>query len=170
MGNVSYHYEEVSASLTRPANVTAYAAGDAISDATGDAHFTFNNVAKQNPGSGVIEKLVLNDSAAQATKLACDLVLFSVDVGVEADNAAWTPTDAEMLTVLGSVSIATTDWVVGDATAGAGGNCVAVKTGLNIPFKPTTAATKIYGQLVARNAYTPVSGEVFTAKLGVIMD
>jgi hypothetical protein len=79
-----------------------------------------------------------------------------------------------MLTLAGIIDFPTADWDEGIATAGAAGNALQQVTGLNIPFVTTgpdsTAGRTLYGQLVVRNAYVPVSGEIFTVSLIVSQD
>lgn len=149
-----------SGSITRPANITAYAAGDVI---TGDtpAVVTFSGLAVKVGVGGIIEHAVLFSGANQATKLNADLFLFSSSLTPDADNAAFTPTDAELITCIGHINFSDSAWVSGDATAGAGGNALVKSSNVGIPINQDT----VYGVLIARNAYTPVSGEVLTLKL-----
>lgn len=165
------------ASLTRPSNTTQYAAGDVISDTTSDAHYTFgtssDNVKSSYPvrretQSGVINAARLWSSANQSSKLDAELWLFHTDIAVVADNSAFAPTDAEMLTLIGIIPFSYLDWKVGTATAGAGGNAVCEVKNIDLPI--FAGKGLIYGQLVARNTYTPVSGEIFTADLVITQD
>jgi hypothetical protein len=156
----------VSATLTRPANVTAYAAGDAVTD-TGGAGLTFSAVCPENGGQGVIRNVVLIDSAAQATKGQFELWLFAGTAipTADVDNAVFTPTDAELLNLVGVVSLATS--FVGDATVGAGGNCIFQSGAITLPFTCGASVDDLFGLVVVRNAYTPVSGETLTAILTI---
>ena len=167
--------------LTRPANTDAYAAGDVISAVTTNAHFTFGTalsgamVGDQKklgrPGflSGAINALRLHSSANQATKLDAQLFLFHTDITAVADNAAFAPTDAEMLTLVGVIDIPSYSWSVGAAAAGADGNAVAEIKNIDLPYI-TGVTGQLFGQLVARNAYVPVSGEMLTIDLVVTPD
>lgn len=158
-----------STNFTRPADTTAYAAGDAVTNSTSaPVVLTFASVARANGGSGVVIAAQMVDSASQATKGNFELWLFDTTVTPDNDNAVFTPTDAECATLIGIVQFATA--FVGDATAGAGGNAVYVAQGLTIPFTCGGASTSIFGLLVLRNAYTPVSAEVFTIRLTVIQN
>jgi hypothetical protein len=173
MGNVSYHFDYTpNSTITRPANATPYASGDAVSDTVADAHCTFTNVAKGNPRTGVIESAQIASSANQSALYPdLELWLFEADIAVTVDNAQWALTDAESRTLVGIVPFNVANWKQGGATVGAGGNAVCYVSGLNIPFRTNTAnVTTLYGQLVVRNAYVPVSGEVFTIRLGIIQD
>ena len=66
------------------------------------------------------------------------------------------------------ISFAQANFKVGDATSGANGNCICIADNLSIPIKTLSGANTLYGVLVARNAYTPVSGESFTVRLCVL--
>ena len=154
--------------LTRPADTTVYTAGDVISDATGDAHFTFSEVLRPSELSAAITVARLHSDANQTTKIDGELWLFHTDIAAVADNAAFVPSDAEMLTLIGVLSFSSTNWKVGTATVGTGGNAVSeiVNAGLVI----RGGRKDIYGQLVVRNGYTPISGEIITAELIVTQD
>lgn len=170
----------IQTSFTRPADTTAYAAGDAMSNSTSapDA-LTFADVARFLGGGGEILGALLLDSANQATKPSCELWLFcgSAAPVPDNDNAVFTPTDAELANLVGVIVFdgVTAGWAyVGDATVGAGGNVVipgrigpsgAGAHRVGLPFVCNAASDDLFGLVVARNAYTPVSGEVFTFTL-----
>jgi hypothetical protein len=159
-----------SATITRPANTDAYTAGDVIT-ATVAAVCEFEDVARVAGGGGTIRAAMLLDSAYVATSLLADLFLFDTAPAIDADNAAWTPTDAELLTLVGVIRFETAaTWSPGDLTAGAGGNNVYLARGVNLEYLCAAEDTSLYGVLVARNAYVPVSGEVWTLKLMIDQD
>lgn len=164
----------VSATVTRPANTTAYTAGDALTDSTtAPSALTITGMARFNGGGGTIVAALLLDSANQATKPDLELWIFSASPVPDNDNAVFTPSDAECATLVGIIEFrGVTKSYVGDATAGAGGNLIVPGTQggttiptLAIPFVCAAAQTALYGLFVVRNAYTPVSAEVFTAIL-----
>lgn len=151
--------------ITRPADTTQYAAGDVVGGtATPAAILAFARAIKEKLGFSVLQQAILISSANQATKLDADLLLFNAAVVMDNDNAAFTPTDAEMLTFIGRVNFPSTGWVAGDATAGSGGNAVCDVQNIGMPINSTTAENGIFGVLVARNSYTPISAEVFTVR------
>jgi hypothetical protein len=163
--------------ITRPANTTAYAIGDSISAVTTNAGFVFGSIDTNDwsarahrPGinSLTINALKLHSSANQSTKLAAKLLIFSQTVTAVADNAAFTATDAEMLTLETVINIDPADWVTGNSTSGAEGNAVAEVRNIDVPVSCRTGI--LYGILVAQNAYTPVSGEILTATLTLTLD
>ena len=177
MGKVSFKYQPITGTtgaggtLTRPSNTTAYAAGDVISAVTSNDHYTFTGVVEYDgAGTACIESALLIDSANQSTKPDLELWLFSSDIAEVADNSAFAPTDAEMATLIGIIPFPVGNFYAGDATSGAVGNCACPLHGLNIPIKVGPGANVIYGQLVVRNAYTPVSAEIFTCILGIVAD
>ena len=154
--------------FTRPENTTAYAAGDVVSGATA-AVMKFSKCAGQGGQGGSVRSVMIISSADQTTKLDADLWLFDAAPAIADDNAAFAPTDAEILTVVGVVSVVGTtaaNTKVGLTTGT--GNQVFINDGLDIPFACAKTDAALYGILVARNAYTPVSAEVFRIKLGVI--
>lgn len=173
----TYDTVKSSDSITRPSNTTAYTAGDVISDVTTNDHFTFNGVTDGTTNTGTIMSLRINSSANVATKPDLELWLFHTDVAEVADNGAFAPTDGEMLTVVGVIDIPLANFLVGIATVGAAGNTVQVINDINMPFVTTKAANDtaekrgvLYGQLVHRASYTPVSAEVFTVELTIARD
>lgn len=155
--------------ITRPANTTAYTAGDVIAEVTTNDHLLFSEVVRKGPnhGSGMITNAIIRSSANQGTKLDAELWLFSVDMTEVADNAAFAPTDAELLTLVGVIDFPVASWKAGAATAGAGGNAVCLVENIGIAFRTTE---NLYGVLVARNAYTPVASEIFTVDLVIAQD
>ena len=160
---------KVSASKTRPSDTTAYAAGDVLNESTSAGTvFTLDNCARYNAGTGVITGALIQDSANQSTKAQLELWLFSVAPTSDNDNAVFTPTDSELDNLVGVISFPET--YVGDATSGAGGNCVYSAGQVNIPFSCAAADDQLYGVVVVRNAYTPVSAEVFRVSLLISQD
>lgn len=154
-----------STSVTRPANTTAYTAGDVVGDGS---VLTFAHAAARPGEPGVIQQAIITSSAYVATAPDLELWLFDTTVTADADNAAFTPTDAELSTLVGIIDFATANWAIGDATAGVGGNHVCVAANLGIPFNPAIGAGDLFGVLVVRNAYVPISAEVFNVRLQIL--
>lgn len=163
-------------SLTRPANTTAYTAGDVISAVTSNDHFTFgatsNDASKRtgraSPGTLAINVARLWSSANQSTKLEAELWLFNADIAEVADNAAFAPTDTEMLTLVGIIDFPAANWKVGTATSGADGNAVCEIRNLDFPVMANPG--RLYGQLVVRNGYVPIASESFVVDLVCTLD
>lgn len=163
---VSYHTRLLSDSIIRPSNTTAYAAGDVISEVTSEDHYTFSS--EVDPLIGAINMARMMINANQSTKPDLELWLFSEDIAEVADNSAFAPTDAEILTLIDVIEFSSALWKVGLSGSGASGNIV--QTVRNLDIVIPKAGKSIYGQLVARNAYTPISAEQFDAHLIVSLD
>lgn len=170
IGGAFQHVAAVS--KTRPADTTAYTAGDVINESTSAGTvFTFTNCTRAEGGSGRIAKVLIDDSANQTTKLQAELWLFDTAPAAATigyDNAAFSPTDAEAQTVVAIIPVSTS--FVGNAGSGASGNANYTSGQVYVPFKCASASTTLYGVLVARNAYTPVSSEVFNVRLFIEQD
>ncbi len=152
-------------SKTRTADTNTYAAGDTISEATsGSTVWTFSEVVRSNGGSGVITKVFIDDNQSPALILDAELWLFDTTVTADQDNEAFTPTDAEMQTLQAVIPLSTA--YVGTAS----GNTLLSSGIINEPFKCALSADDLFGVLVARNAYIPVSAEVFNIRLFIDRD
>lgn len=150
--------------FSRPADTTAYAAGDAITNSTTvPAVVTFSGAAFQNGGSGLIVAAMLVGSVNAATDLVADLLLFDTTFTASNDNSAFSVTDTEARTAIGVINFTT-------PTDLGANNTLWQATGLNIPYVCGGSSTSIFGGLVARNAYTPTSGERFDLQLAVQWD
>ncbi len=141
------------ASKTRPSNVTAYSIGQVIAESTSAATvWTFTGCVRANGGTGTLIGVQLTDTSKQATTLQANLWLFSATPTVQNDAAAFAPSSGDLANLVAVVNLV-------NFTA-ANANGVLTTYELNRPFK-CGAATTLYGVLVAANAYTPTSGEVF---------
>lgn len=159
----------VGTNFTRPADTNAYAAGDVVNNSTSaPTVLTFARSTKGEHGFSILQTATIIDSANQATKPDLLLYLFDTTVTADNDNAAFTPTDTELATLLHIIAFPASAWVSGDATSGAGGNCACNAQALQLPIQTKASDNAIYGVLVANAAYTPVSGESFTIRLGLI--
>lgn len=158
-----YDLIRVSSSITRPANQTQYAVDEAVSDATGNAHYTFTRALKEGAKGGEILVARLSTTVPAATPLLGELWLFHTDIANVADNASWTLTDAELLTRVAVVDFPVASWRINANNA-----CCDVVT--RIPFIPgaplAAGGYALYGQLVAQNTFTPAANsEVLTVEL-----
>ncbi len=170
VGEVGGKTINILGSFTRPADTTAYAAGDVVCNSTSaPVVITFTNCARINAGSGLIVGAQLVDGAYVASTLAAELWLFDTTITMDNDNAVFTPTDAELQTLVGVIQF--NNPLVGDATAGVGGNVVNLATLVNhIAFTTGAASRNLFGVLVARNAYVPISAETFDIRLRISQD
>jgi len=129
--------------ITESPTVTAgaYSAKDAVGGL-----LTFEGAASIYRGSGTLRKVVLINQAGVADVL--NLVLFDRTFTAAADNAAFDPSDADLLNCIGRISIAAADYeVLAD-------NAVATVL-LEFPFVLAANGTSLFGQLF--NETTPVA-------------
>lgn len=150
----------VQTSVTRPADVTAYAAGDAMSDSTTaptSGGFTFTSAARKSGGSGIIIAATFCTDNDPATRLAGELFIFDQAVTNINDNAAFVVSDAEIKTCVGVVPFSLFD---------AGNNGFCAVNNIAIPFVCVGTANLRF-LLRVRNAYTPASAEVITSTIYV---
>lgn len=151
-------------SFDRPADTTQYAVGDAISDSTTTPTLLTFPVARHEGMCGVVLRAVLISDAAPTTLLQAELWLFDREIVAEEDNAAADPSDAEMECYIGKYGF-TLEEFREDHNSAAESEAGDVKA-----FVCQEGSVNIYGLLVAKNAYTPVSGETFTVRLEVWQD
>lgn len=152
----------VSASVTRPADTTAYASGDLVANSTTAGSvvpltFTLNNTSAT--GQAILLRVRLAKTGTSTTNASFRLHLYqsTAPTCANGDNAAWSTDQAA--NYLGNIDVATsfafTDGAAGFGSAAAGAE-----------MRIRTASGKVlYGLLEARGSYTPVSGEIFTATL-----
>jgi len=153
--------ETIAANLiTRPANTTPYSIGDALADATGDLHYTFLEVVGDRGRTGEILSAQMVISGTVAVGPDIDVLLFNQAVGVDADNAANTLTNAELLTCVGVINFPTGGWVT-TAT-----DQINIVQNIALPFTGQT----LYGFPVLKNAYVPESGETFHCSVRIRRD
>lgn len=154
-------------SYTRPADTAVYASGDVVANSTSAATIlTFSDVARQNGGGAYIHRAVLIDSASQTTKPEFELYLFDTAPVMENDNAAWDPSDTEIEACVGYIPFSSANWRTGANS----GNGLIVAENLGLAIQCAAGSKALYGILVARNAYTPISAEKFTLRLFVQPD
>jgi hypothetical protein len=150
------------ASMTRPANATPFAAYDAVGDTGGSAIMTFSNICNDAARMQRILQVNLDiyDSSAIPSGMAnFILALYSASPTAIADNAVWGIVSGDRATNLGMglVNIGAPT-ILG--TSGTQHSCV---ENMSHIFKP--ASTAIYGILVTVGAYTPVSSSVYKVTL-----
>ena len=150
-----------SATVTRPANTTAYASGDLVANsATAGSVTPLSWTASREAGVPFrIQRVRMKMSDAVLTNASFRLHLYgSAPTVTNGDNGAWVSIDADYL---GSIDI-TVDKAFSVGSAG-----VAVPTS-GVPLGVVLASgTTLYGLLEARAVYTPTSAEVFTVVLEI---
>lgn len=164
--------KRLTATIQRPNNTTAYAAGDVISAVTSnDYHQLSGAVRGKGAQSGRIKAASVVVNANQGTKPDLELWIFGSSIAEVADNSAFAPTDAEILTLLTIIAFPVASFKVGLSGAGAAGNIAQFQSQLDIPFRLGSGSDgTLHAQLVVRNAYTPIADEQFTVNLDVELD
>lgn len=157
---------EVSASITRPANTTAYTAGDVWADsATAPTLGEFTNVVKGGGGRGKIVEAILVDSSNAATPGEFELWIFDDVVTQINDNSPIALTDNECLNVVTVIPFVT--GYISNTAADGAGNRVYITDSPDKEFECQDGYTSLYFMIVVRNAYTPISSEKLTTILQV---
>lgn len=140
----------------------AAADGDYVGPSTTPASFA--NAVRVSGGTGVIKSITITDKLTDAA-VALELWLFSATFTAPTDNEAWAITDAEQLTCLGVIPIATDKWY-----ANGNGKVYSDDT-LALVIKP--AATSLFYALVARGttpAWASGAGGSLQISLGILQD
>lgn len=158
------HGRDITVIITRPANTTAYSAGDAVGVAdvavaanAGSAVLEFPNV----PALAAIEaaSLRIDLSAVPANMDKFRLHLYSAAPAARLDNAAWDLPAGDRTAYLGYLEFA--------LPADLGSTLYAFLDGANAFKRIATTEGKLYGELATTGAYTPSSGEVLAVTLRV---
>jgi len=153
----------IQASFTRPANTTAYAAGDLVANSTTAGSvipLSFSNAVRTAGDCVRIERVRIEKSGTSLTNASFRLHLFEAsptptvgDNGVY-NNAGALATD-NVLNHAGTFPV-TMLWSGSDGAMGIG----VPTTGSGATVSPTSGTT-VYGLLEVTAAYTPASEEIF---------
>jgi hypothetical protein len=153
--NPQGYFATVSTDVTRPADTTAYAANDALSDSTTTpttGGFTWTGAARASGKSGIITDAIITTANDAGTLLQGEIWIFNQAVTNINDNAAFAVSDAEIKTCVGKIPFTLED---------AGNNGFYHAQNLNIGFTCSGSANLRF-LVKVKNAYTPSSGEVLT--------
>lgn len=151
----------VTATLTRPADTTAYAAKDTIANATSGAiAIEFAGAGRVAGGSGYITGFQIEtDQTANVAQYKLH-PFRQPPAAVISDNTAYVEkfTDA---------AIRMTDIIIPALTNNGGASNTAKMEvmGLMIPYKCATGSTSIFAQLETLTAFTPASGQIYKITL-----
>jgi len=160
IGEVGGRMEPVAATLTRPADTTAYAAKDAVSDSTSaPTVLTFANLARVNAGHGYIVKwrLMTNQSTCVAR---FRLHLYHTAPTAINDNTAHTLLWANRANRIGYIDFPACQ------TEGTGSDAANAQVkDERISFKCASGSRAVYGLLETLDVFTPASGQVFYVEL-----
>lgn len=158
------HYSAIT--FVKADATTQYTAGDVICNA---ATLVFPNAIRG--GSGLLNFATITTSNNATAKPTLELWLFDTTIAAVADNAAFAPTDAEMLTLIGVVRFESSDFKVGLSGAATNGNAMCQVSNIGIPLaRAVGQGGDIYGQLVDRTTagYVPIALEQFRIRLGIL--
>lgn len=158
---------KLSASFTRPADTTAYAAGDLVANSTTAGSvvpLSFTGAVRAAGDCVRIERARVSKNSTGLTNAAFLVHLFEASPTVSVgDNGVFNNANVlatnNVLNYVGSIAV-TVGSSGSDGSTGAGVPSV----GSAITISPTSGTT-IFGLVQATAAYTPVSGEVFTIAL-----
>ena len=140
-------------SVTPTVTAGAYSAKDVVGGL-----LTFANAASKYRGSGIIRKVTVKNDAMVADVLW--LNLFNQAPATIADNGAYDPTDAEMLTCIGSIPIVAADYILGTD------NAIATKL-VEFPFVLVAGGTSLFAYLSTVATPTYVAVTDVTVKLTI---
>jgi hypothetical protein len=144
---------QVSTTVTRPADTTAYAINDCISDSTSaPTCFTLTGAVRKSGGSILITDVIVVSNNDPATPLQGEVILFNQAVTSANDNAAFAVSDSDALFLVGIIPFVTTDF---------GNNDIAHVQDLSI-LATASGSANLRFLLRARNAYTPANAEQIT--------
>lgn len=151
----------VAVELVRPADTTAYAASDSVSNSTSaPTVLTFDDVARGVAGSGYIVGVrVLTDKDAITPTLRVHF--FRETVAAINDNAAFTqPSYANADKYIGHID-------VGPLSSSASGAATSYDRNIStrLPYTLPAAGDSIFALIETRDAFTPASGQKFSIAL-----
>lgn len=157
---IYFNMKTVSASLTRPADTTQYAVADALTDSTSaPTALNFEKVGQSNGQKVSIVGAMITSTAKQTTLPQLDLWLFKTAPTATNDNSAFALTDAHNDECVGIVEF--------DSWKYSANNSRSDVNTINLPVELDQDDLDLYGLLVLKNTYTPVSGETFKVSLKV---
>lgn len=136
----------VTATVTRAANVTTYASGDAVGTSAAGG-VVVSGIARISGGSGIITDMMAMWDDVTVIKMQGEVWLFDSTITVTADNAAFTCTDAESKTLVGIIPFA--------LSAGPSQDLAHVQN-LSIGFT-TVGSADLYMAVVIRSASVPIA-------------
>ncbi len=148
----------VSVSFTRPANTTAYAVGDAVSNSTSaPTVLEFENIAQEQSKTIIVQEAIITSSQKGSPLPQFNLWLFNASPTAINDNAAFSLSDTENNTVQAVIPL-TSQF---SATL----NSRVEATNLQRIVRTGSSTNSIYALLEVTNVYTPASGETLTITL-----
>lgn len=153
----------VTGTFTRPADTTAYAANDVVSNSTSSSTLiTLSSALRANAGTGYIVGCRVATNLKSITPRIRVHVFNASAPTVSADNAAYQAKYADISKRVGTFDLAAmatgADTTNSDMSA-------ATDFTLRIPVKAAAADTALYVLLETLDAFTPANGQAFTVEL-----
>lgn len=140
-------------SFTRAANVTPYAAGAVVNSALNTLMEIANAQPNNANGFTTLNDIIIVDNANGTPRPDLELWFFDTSQAATNDGATFAPTPTQLTQLVGIVPVPVANWVA------AGANSIAQHIrGLNINMN----IGALFMVIVVRNAYVPISGEVFS--------
>lgn len=164
--------KRLAATFTRPANTTAYAAGDVVGPVTTAAVQSLAGAARGNGGTGRIVAATLETNNATVTNGTFRVHIFNASFTPESDNAAFAGQHTNRAAYQGYFDF---NILVADSASAEGAiaqlrNATDIDNGLPLEFACANGDTGLYAVVVALGAYTPASGQVFYLTVVVEQD
>lgn len=160
--------KDLTFAFTRPADTTAYAAGDQVANNTvaGSVTPVTFAVPEFKGSGGIIRAAQLVKSTTTITNADFRLILLNAQLAAQfGDNAAATPTYAGIQTALGSIDFSNTGGLVQFSNGVLYNGSLRTQPampGLGIACLPTDV---LHGLLIATAAYAPGNAEQFQIRL-----
>ena len=148
------------ATFARPADTTAYAANDAVSNGDPSVLMTFAGLARVAGGSGYITKArIVTDQSANTAAFRLWLYTIS-NPSVAADNAAFTLSWANRANRIGYIDFPAL------ATEGTGSDSAsALADTIRLAFQCAAGSQALYALLETKSAFTPANAQNFYVEL-----
>jgi len=150
-----------SAGITIP-QIPTITAGAYVADDNVGGLLTFANAARENGGGGVIKGVQIVDDAGQDAEL--ELWLFDQTFTAGADNAQWSPSEADLENIICVISTRDGRYY------GAGANQSVADIEVARRYDLIAAGTSLFGRLVTRGAPTYTQTDDLTVKIALLQD
>ena len=147
--------------IERPADTTAYTAGDVVGTSPA-TNLEFTNISPEAAQHFYITdaKIEIEKSSVPAGMSSFTLHLYNAAPTAIADNSAWTLLLVDGGKYLGSIQFST--------PVDLGTTLIYWKNNINIKRKLATSSTSIYGNLVTDTGWTPASGDIINIGLETV--
>ncbi len=134
-------------SITFSSNTDTHGTGDVVA-----APEELKGFSREKGRGVLLESLVVLDGSD--TGIALDIVFLNANGSIGAESASFAPTDAVAATIIGVVSVATTDYV------DAANSKVAIVKNIGLLMHPVATDTSVWVGVVARGTITPGASDI----------